>query len=68
MRIATLLASIIFLSVATAELETGLESSALTPLIKRANAYLSVGQFGDAVRSYTEAIGKLTIPSTHGHL
>lgn len=41
---------------AAAEPESGLESTALAPLIKRANAYLSVGQFGDAARTYTEAI------------
>jgi hypothetical protein len=36
----------------------GVESVALRPLILRANAYLSVGQFVDAARTYTEALRK----------
>ena len=61
MRITRLLSSALFLSLVTAEAETGIEPTALAPLIKRANAYLSVGQFSDAVRSYTEAIGKFVL-------
>jgi len=63
MRIARLLSSVLFLALVAAEAETGIEPTALAPLIKRANAYLSVGQFSDAVRSYTEAIGKLVLVS-----
>lgn len=52
-----------FFALAHAESEAttnGVESTALRPLILRANTYLSVGQFSDAARSYTEAIGTLT--------
>ena len=44
----------------------GVESTALRPLILRANAYLSVGQFGDAARTYTEAIGE-SVPASIVH-
>ena len=32
------------------------------PLVNRANALLSVGQFNDAARAYTEAIGACNLP------
>lgn len=36
----------------------------LQPLINRANTLLSLGQFGDAARAYSEAIGGYTFNHT----
>lgn len=63
MRLPQLIIASIFFAVAAAEVDAGLESTALAPLIKRANAYLSVGQFGDAARTYSEAIGTVLLHS-----
>lgn len=59
LRIPAAVLSLILLSIARAEPSnnSGLEPPTLRPLTLRANAYLSVGQFGDAARTYTEAIG-----------
>lgn len=62
MRIPRIIVSSFFLALVAADSDTGVESTALAPLIKRANTYLSVGQFGDAVRTYTEALGRSTTP------
>jgi hypothetical protein len=64
MRIARLLFSAVFLSLVMAEAQTGVESTALGPLVKRANNHLSMKQFSDAVRSYSEAIGERVIAAT----
>lgn len=37
----------------------------LLPLITRANALLSTGQFNDAIRAYSEALGKLFSEVVH---
>lgn len=65
MRLLQLLSLAIFLSVGIAEAQTSLESTALAPLINRANKYLSVGKFSDAVRSYSEAIGEPVIVASY---
>lgn len=39
-----------------------LDPPGLLPLINTANALLSAGQFGDAVKAYSEAIGPLFLP------
>ena len=43
---------------AVSDNDSGLQSPALKPLIQRANVYLSVGQFADAAKTYTEALGR----------
>jgi DnaJ homolog subfamily C member 3 len=56
-----ILSSLILLSVpvlADTGSGTGLYPPNLQPLITTANALLSAGQFNDAARAYSEAIGK----------
>jgi len=41
-----------------------LEPPGLQPLINKANALLSAGQFNEAARTYTEAIGTFSSPKS----
>ena len=43
--------------------DSGLYPPGLLPLINRANVLLSAGQFNEAARIYSEAIGTLSHPS-----
>ena len=59
MRLLVLSSILLFLAPAAYTQQGGLYPPGLLPLINRANALLSTGQFNEAAKIYSEAIGEL---------